>query len=87
MSIDDVTPRPHDGAGEPVTGTPVAAASHLRVGTVVWGLVLALLGVGVAAVGAGAALDLQAALIVLLVIAGTALLVGAFVTARRAHRS
>ena len=71
---------------EPVGPTPATATSaHLRVGTVVWGLVLALLGVGVTAVGAGAALDLQAALIVLLVAAGTALLVGAFVTAKRAR--
>lgn len=93
MSVDDLTTQPDDAAPEPVstpapsTGTPAGTTPEprLRVGTVVWGLVLALLGVGVTAVGAGAALDLQAALIVLLVVAGTALLVGAFVTARRAR--
>jgi len=100
MSFDDLTPRTDDAptavspepmTSEPVTTEPVGpapattTAAHLRVGTVVWGLVLALLGVGVTAVGAGAALDLQAALIVLLVAAGTALLVGAFVTAKRAR--
>ncbi len=97
MSFDDPTPRtdhaaPTAATPEPLTAEPVGPSpatttpsTHLRVGTVVWGLVLALLGVGVTAVGAGAALDLQAALIVLLVAAGTALLVGAFVTARRAR--
>lgn len=79
-----VTPEPV-GPGPATTTATTTAPAHLRVGTVVWGLVLALLGVGVTAVGAGAALDLQAALIVLLVAAGTALLVGAFVTAKRAR--
>lgn len=96
MTIDDLRPddagsvseNPAPAASDaPATTAPAAPAAHgLRVGTVVWGLVLALLGIGVTAVGAGAALDLQAALIVLLVVAGTALLIGAFVTARRSRR-
>lgn len=57
--------------------------ARIRVGTVVWGLVLALIGLGVAAVGVGAVLDIQAALIVLLIVAGTALLLGAVLAARR----
>lgn len=54
-----------------------------RTGTLVGALVLILLGVGVVAVGLGVRLDLQAALIALLVIAGAALLVGALLSARR----
>jgi hypothetical protein len=78
---------PH-GTAEPTSAPEPAPARHggLRVGTVVWGLVLALVGIGVTAIGAGASLDVQAAIIVLLVVAGTALLAGAVVTARRASR-
>lgn len=60
-----------------------AEATGPRTGTVVGGLILVLLGLGVAAVGAGATLDLQAALIVLLIVAGAALLVGAALGSRR----
>lgn len=63
---------------------PVAPA-RLRVGTVVWGLILAIVGIGVTAIGAGAAVDLQAGIIVLLVVAGVALLGGALVAARRSR--
>jgi len=64
---------------------PVAA--RLRVSTVVWGLVVALVGVGVLAWSAGARIDVQLAVIVLLAVAGAALLVGSVVTAgRRARR-
>jgi hypothetical protein len=90
--LDDLTPTSQAAAPTPpprVAAGPVSATapSGPRVGTVVWGLVLALVGIGVTAIGAGAALDVQAALIALLVVAGTALLVGAVVTARRATRS
>ena len=63
---------------------PVARErSALRVGTVVWGLVLAVIGAGVIAVAAGAYLDLELALIGLLVLAGAGLLVGSVVTSVR----
>ena len=67
---------------------PVAPARRrLRVGTVVWGLVIAAIGVGLLAWAAGVAIDLQLAMIVLLAVAGTALLVGSIVSgARNARR-
>ncbi len=68
---------------------PMAVAPDVRRGprtsTLVGALVLILLGAGVAAVGLGGRLDLQAALIALLVIAGSALLVGALLSARRSR--
>lgn len=54
-----------------------------RNGTVVGGLVLVAVGLVILAVGAGAVIDLQAALILLLAISGVALLAGAVATARR----
>ncbi|QDB80158.1 hypothetical protein FE251_12770 [Georgenia wutianyii] len=50
-----------------------------RVGTIVWGIILLLLGLGVLAVGAGLTIDLEAALIGLLALAGVGLLVKALV--------
>ena len=55
----------------------------LRVGTVVWGLVLAALGVGLLAIAAGAVFDVELAVITLVAVAGVALLVGSVVTGRR----
>lgn len=54
-----------------------------RVGTVVWGLVIAAIGVGLLAVASGASLDVELAIIVLVAAAGVALLVGSLLTARR----
>ena len=66
---------------------PVAPPRRrLRVGTVVWGLVIAAIGVGLLAWAAGFAIDLQLAMIVLLAVAGTALLVGSIVSGARAAR-
>ncbi|WP_028044993.1 hypothetical protein [Cellulomonas sp. URHE0023] len=60
---------------------------RLRVGTVVWGLILATCGLGVIAWASGARIDFQLALIILLAVAGTALLVGSIVSgARHARR-
>lgn len=70
-------PRPADDGARP--GRP-------RTGTMVWGLVLLLIGAAVTAVGVGATLDLQAVLIGLLLVAGAALLVGAILSARRPGR-
>jgi len=70
---------------DPTPGAP--ARRRLRVGTVVWGLVIAAIGVGLLAWAAGVAIDLQLAMIVLLAVAGTALLVGSIVSgARNARR-
>jgi hypothetical protein len=60
---------------------------RLRVGTVVWGLVIAAIGVGLLAWAAGFQIDVQLAMIVLLAVAGTALLVGSILSgARNARR-
>ena len=69
---------------EPAPADP--ARRRLRVGTVVWGLVIAAIGVGLLAWAAGFAIDLQLAMIVLLAVAGTALLVGSIVSGARAAR-
>ena len=96
MSTHDTTPPQDTRAQDAGHGTgptppahqqtrtaPPSEATGPRTGTVVGGLILVLLGLGVAAVGAGATLDLQAALIVLLIVAGAALLVGAALASRR----
>ena len=74
----------------PVEQAPVEAPRRrLRVGTVVWGLVIAAIGVGLLAWAAGFSIDVQLAIIVLLAVAGTALLVvGSILSgARNARRS
>lgn len=88
-------------ASAPTTELPAAAAAArvepeseakrerpiLRVGTVVWGLVLAVIGAGIIAVAAGAQFDLELAFIGLLALSGVGLLAGSLVTsARRRHR-
>jgi hypothetical protein len=70
-----------------VTADEPEPRARLRVGTVVWGLVLAAIGVGILAWASGLAIDVQLALIVLLAVAGAALLVGSLVSAARHSRS
>ncbi|WP_456824819.1 hypothetical protein [Cellulomonas sp. P5_E12] len=71
----------------PVDPTPVdPPRRRLRVGTVVWGLVIAAIGVGLLAWAAGVAIDLQLAMIVLLAVAGTVLLVGSILSGARSAR-
>ena len=55
----------------------------VRVGTVVWGLVVMAVGVGLLALAAGAVFDVQLAMIVLVAGAGVALLVGSVLSAGR----
>jgi hypothetical protein len=57
----------------------------LRVGTVVWGLVVAAVAVGLLSIAWGAHLDAELAFIVLLGAAGVALLVGSLVGMRRSR--
>ncbi|WP_426592962.1 hypothetical protein ACPPVS_14515 [Cellulomonas sp. McL0617] len=85
------SPTPVAPAPAVLVDTPVAAPAparrRLRVGTVVWGLILAAFGIGVLAWASGARIDVQLALIVLLAVAGTALLVGSILSgARHARR-
>ncbi|MBK5250010.1 MAG: hypothetical protein JJE50_11395 [Actinomycetales bacterium] len=76
-----------DPARTPSSAPATRVPTGPRVGTIVWGLILALIGVGAVAVGAGVQLDLQAALIALLVVAGISLLVGAIATSARQRES
>lgn len=59
----------------------------VRVGTIVWGLILGLLGVGVLLVSAGYVIDVQLAAIVLLIAAGLGLILGPLVQGLRRGRS
>ncbi len=73
-----------------VTGLPAEQAQRapragLRVGTVVWGLVIVAVGVGLLSAAWGAHVDAELALIVLLGAAGVALLVGSLVGMRRSR--
>ena len=75
---------PH-GASSTMAG-PAAeppARPRIRSNTVVWGLVLAAIGVGLLAAAAGLEFDVQLALIVLIGLAGVALLVSSLTSARR----
>lgn len=72
-------------APAPAPATP--PGPELRVGTVVWGLVVAVVGIGIVSFAWGARIDGGLALIVLLAGAGVALLAGSLVVAvRRPHR-
>src|SRR5690625_3956387 len=72
----------HPPTVPPPAGPPVTAGP--RVGTIVWGLVLLILGVVVMSVALfGDFLDAQLALIAVLTIAGIGLLVGAVLQLRR----
>ena len=78
-----------DGGFGTYSGTAAAPepVRTLRVGTVVWGLVVTAVGVGLLSVAWGAHLDTELAFIVLLGAAGVALLVGSLVGMRRSrHR-
>jgi hypothetical protein len=75
--------RPDDQTALPVAPPRVTP----RVGTVVWGLVLAVIGAGVIAAAAGFEFDVELASIALLALAGIGLVVGSIATsARRRHR-
>jgi hypothetical protein len=58
----------------------------LRVGTVVWGLIIAIIGAGLVSVAGGARFDLELVLIGLLALAGVALVVGSLAVSMRRRR-
>lgn len=69
--------------------TPAAVGPRrrrVRVGTVVWGVIVAVVGAGVLAVAAGYTIDVQLAAIGLLVAAGLGMIVGPLVAAGRRDR-
>lgn len=73
----------------PVGAAPVAPPRpqrSMRVGTMVWGLVLAAIGAGVLAWALGATFDVELAFIVLVAAAGVLLLVGSVATTLRRRR-
>ena len=84
------TPGIHPGAGAaPAAPTPPvgrAPARGMRVGTMVWGLVLAALGAGVLAWALGVSFDVELAFIVLVAAAGVLLLAGSLATIWRRRR-
>lgn len=65
-------------------GAPVATgdARYLRIGTIVWGLVIAVIGVGLLAFALGVTFDVELASIIVVATAGVLLLVGSVATAR-----
>jgi hypothetical protein len=70
------------GAGLPPVAE-VAQRRGVRVGTVVWGLVIAAVGVGLLAYASGVVFDVQLALIILIAAAGLALLAGSLMSGMR----
>jgi hypothetical protein len=82
-------PSAHDAAPPvpPAPAAPLPASTPtsrgIRVGTLVWGMVLAAVGVGVLALSAGYTLDVELAMIVLLGAAGAVMLVGSILKGRR----
>lgn len=80
-------PAPAPAPVPPVARPVAPGRPALRVGTVVWGLVLAVIGAGVIAVAAGVRFDVELASIALLALAGVGLLAGSIATsARRRNR-
>lgn len=71
-------------AGSPhVEETTATDGPRVRVGTVVWGLVIAIVGVGVLALASGYEFDIELAFIGLVTLAGVALLVGSLINGAR----
>lgn len=75
-------PGPTDPGPDPAARPP----RQLRVGTVVWGLVLAAIGAGVLAWAIGVTFDVELAFIVLVAAAGVLLLVGSLAATLRRRR-
>ncbi|MFC8192214.1 hypothetical protein ACFUMH_11205 [Cellulomonas sp. NPDC057328] len=85
-TFDGTADATHDDAADATTGATDAAAptrDRVRVGTIVWGVVIALLGAGVLVIAAGYTIDLELAAIGLLVLAGLGLIVGPLVANAR----
>lgn len=83
------TPAPAATAPAAPAPAPVAAPRpqrSMRVGTMVWGLVLAAIGAGVLAWALGVSFDVELAFIVLVAAAGVLLLVGSVATTWRRRR-
>lgn len=79
---------PTESRREPTEAHVPAAAGRpgVRVGTVVWGLVLAAIGAGILAFALGVVFDVQLAFIIVVAAAGLLLLVGSIATTVRRKR-
>ncbi len=82
-TTDSIPPTTETTTAVPVTPNPGAPDRSVRTGTVVWGLVLTVCGVGMIAAATGRHFDLGLAAIAVLGAAGLALLVGSLITAGR----
>lgn len=83
-------PRPAPAASTPApmpAPVPVPASRGPRAGTVVWGLIVAVIGLGALAATAGYRIDSQLAFIVLLAVGGVSLLIGSLVSAARRRKT
>jgi hypothetical protein len=77
---------PHVSPTATTTATAASAAPlrrSVRIGTVVWGLVIAAIGLGILAFALGLVFDVELAMIVVVAAAGVLLLVGSLATSRR----
>lgn len=79
----DPAPSAAPTAAEPAATPLPQRKQGVRVGTVVWGLVIAAIGAFIMAYALGVTFDAELAFIILLAAAGVLLLVGSLVTSRR----
>ena len=82
MSSDDTIPFDVP-ADEPSATQQRAPRRAVRVGTIVWGLIVAAVGAGVLTVVAGYRVDVQLAAIVLLIVGGLGIILGPLVQGAR----
>jgi hypothetical protein len=84
----NVAPQPTTASFVPaaVSASNTPGRPPVRVGTIVWGLVFAAIGVFLLAIAAGARIDSGLAAIGLLAGSGIALLIGALVASSRRHQ-
>jgi|GEM_PF-3752606 len=81
-----VLPTGYESTGPGTTpgdAPPTATRDPLRVGTIVWGLIVALIGTGILAWGQGLRFDVQLAAIGVLAAAGVLLVVSSLVRTRQ----
>ena len=82
MSSDDTIPFDVP-ADEPPAAQQRAPRRAVRIGTIVWGLIVAVVGAGVLTVVAGYRVDVQLAAIVLLIVGGLGIILGPLVQGAR----
>jgi len=88
-SVRDTARQDTAAPDDTTTRTPdvTTRRTGVRVGTVVWGLIVALVGLGVVLVAAGYTIDVQLAAIVLLIAGGAGLILGPLLQGVRRSRT